>query len=94
MNRFTRNYFYQISEDGNSIIIGTTWDFETNKMNQLGIITKRDDSNIYLDFEFKLPNGIIVKKEKAGIDEILDVVCDYFSKDDLINLCGFLFCWK
>ena len=94
MNRFTRNYFYQISDDRNSVIIGTAWDFETNKMNQLGYISKREDSVVYLDFEFKMPNGVVVRKENAGLDEIFDLIRDYFSKDDIIALSVFLFSWK
>lgn len=94
MNKYTRNYFYQTSDDGKSVIIGTSWDFETNKMNQLGFISKREDSVCYLDFEFKMPNGIVVKKEKAGLDEIIDSIRDYLSKDDIVALAVFLFNWR
>jgi hypothetical protein len=94
MNKWTRDYSYQISDDRKSVIIGTTWDFETNKMNQLGLITKREDSVVYFDFEMKLPNGLVIRKEKAGVDEIFESIRDYFSKDDIINLAVFLFCWK
>jgi hypothetical protein len=94
MNKYTRNYFYQTSDDGKSVIIGTSWDFETNKMNQLGYISKREDSVCYLDFEFKMPNGIVVRKEKAGLDEIIDSIRDYLSKDDIIALAVFLFNWR
>ena len=90
----TRNYFYQISDDGKSVIIGTTWDFETNRMNQLGYISKREDSVAYLDFEFKMPNGVVARKEKAGLDEIFDSIRDYLSKDDIIALSVFLFNWR
>ena len=89
----TRNYFYQISDDGKSVIIGTTWDFETNRMNQLGYIAKRDDSIIYLDCAFKCPNGILIEKERAGIDEFLDSISEFLTVEDLIGLSAFLYLW-
>ena len=92
MNGFTRNYFFELSEDKQSLVIGTNWDLN-NKLNQIGLITKSKVSAVYVDFEFKLPNGLVIRKEKAGIDEILTEIRDYLSKDDLINLCSFLYLW-
>ena len=88
----TRNYFYQISDDGKSVIIGTGWD-KDGKVNQIGYIEKRDDSVVYLNCAFKCPNGILIEKERAGIDEFLDSISEYLTKEDLIGLSAFLYLW-
>ena len=88
----TRNYFYQISDDGKSVIIGTGWD-KDGKVNQIGYIEKRDDSIMYLNCAFKCPNGILIEKERAGIDEFLDSISEYLTKEDLIGLSAFLYLW-
>ena len=89
-----RNIYCELSKDKKSIVLGSGWEETTGKLNQLGLITKREDSAIYLDFEFKMPNGIVVRKEKAGLDEIIDSIRDYLSKDDIIALAVFLFNWR
>jgi hypothetical protein len=86
-----RKYYYELSKD-KSIIIGDTWG-KDGKLNQLGYIAKREDSVVYLDFEFKLPNGLVVKKERVMVDEFLGDVSEYLTKDDLVGLCGFLYLW-
>ena len=48
-----RNIYCELSEDKKSIVLGSGWEETTGKLNQLGLITKREDSAIYLDFEFK-----------------------------------------
>ena len=73
--------------------MGSNWEETTGKLNQLGLITKREDSTIYLDFEFKMPNGQVIRKEKASVDEILESIIDYLTKEDLIAICGFLYLW-
>lgn len=88
-----RNICCELSNDKKSIVLGSGWDKTTGKINQLGLITKREDSVIYLDFEFKLPNGQVIRKEKAGVDEILESITDYLNKEDLIAICGFLYLW-
>ena len=45
------------------------------------------------DFEFKMPNGQVIRKEKASAEEILDSIIDYLTKEDLIAICGFLYLW-
>ena len=89
-----RNTYYEISKDTKSIVIGSGWEETTGKMNQIGLITKREDSSIYLDFEFKMPNGQVIRKEKSSVDEILESIIDYLSKEDLIAVCGFLYLWR
>jgi hypothetical protein len=86
-----RKYYYELSKD-KSIIIGDTWG-KDGKLNQLGYIAKREDSAVYLDFELKLPNGLVVKKERVMVDEFLGDVSEYLTKDDLIGLCAFLYLW-
>lgn len=87
-----RNYYFELSKDKKSVIIGTGWD-KDGKLNQLGYIAKREDSAVYLDFELKLPNGLVVKKERVMVDEFLGDVSEYLTKDDLIGLCAFLYLW-
>ena len=86
-----RNYYYELSEDKKAIIIGTGWDSETNKLNQIGTIEKNGVA--WIDLNFKLPNGQIVVKAKAGVDEALETITDFLSKEDLIALCNFLYLW-
>lgn len=88
-----RNIYYELSKDKKSIVMGSSWETTTGKMNQLGLITKCEDTKIYLDFEFKMPNGQVIRKEKASVDEILESIIDYLTKEDLIALCGFLYLW-
>ena len=87
-----RNYYYELSDDKKSVIIGTGWDRE-GKLNQIGYIEKRDDSIMYLNCAFKCPNGILIEKEKAGIDEFLESIAEYLTKEDLIGLSAFLYLW-
>ena len=87
-----RNYYYELSNDKNSVIIGTGWG-KDGKLNQIGYIEKRDDSIIYLDCAFKCPNGILIEKERAGIDEFLESIAEYLTKEDLIGLSAFLYLW-
>ena len=51
-----RNIYCELSKDKKSIVLGSGWEETTGKLNQLGLITKREDSAIYLDFEFKNSN--------------------------------------
>ena len=88
-----RNICCELSNDKKSIVLGSSWDETTGKINQLGLITKREDSAIYLDFEFKMPNGQVIRKEKASAEEILESIIDYLTKEDLIAICGFLYLW-
>ena len=87
-----RNYYYELSNDKNSVIIGTDWG-KDGKLNQIGYIEKRDDSIIYLDCAFKCPNGILIEKERAGIDEFLESVAEFLTVEDLIGLSVFLYLW-
>ena len=88
-----RNIYYDLSKDKKSIVLGSGWEETTGKLNQLGLITKREDSAIYLDFEFKVPNGQVIRKEKASAEEILESIIDYLTKEDLIAICVFLYLW-
>ena len=90
----TRKYFYQVSEDRQSLIVGTEWNYETNQLNQIGIMTKTIGNPYLLDFNFKLPNGQVINLKGATLDEVLDSIKDYLSKDDVLGLCNFLFCWN
>ncbi len=87
-----RNYYYELSNDKKTVIIGTGWD-RNGKLNQIGYIEKRDDSIIYLDCAFKCPNGIFIEKERAGIDEFLDSISEFLTVEDLIGLGAFLYLW-
>lgn len=87
-----RNYYYELSNDKKSVIIGTNWD-RNGKLNQIGYIEKLDDSVVYLNCAFKCPNGILIEKERAGIDEFLDSISEFLSKEDLIGLSAFLYLW-
>ena len=91
---FTRKYFYEITSDGKSLIIGTNWDSETHQLNQIGIMTVCIGNPFLLDFNFKLDNGQVIDLKGATCDEIIDSVKDYFSKDDIIGLCPWLFTWR
>ena len=88
-----RNIYCELSKDKKSIVLGSGWEETTGKLNQLGLITKREGSAIYLDFEFKMPNGQVIRKEKASAEEILESIIDYLTKEDLIAICGFLYLW-
>ena len=90
----TRKYFYQVSEDRQSLIVGTEWNYETNQLNQIGIMTKTIGNPYLLDFNFKLPNGQVINLKGATLDEVLDSIKDYLLKDDVLGLCNFLFCWN
>lgn len=87
-----RNYYFELSKDKKSVIIGTGWD-KDEKMNQIGYIEKRDDSIMYLNCAFKYPNGILIEKERVMVDEFLGDVSEYLTKDDLIGLSTFLYVW-
>ena len=94
MAMFTRKYFYEVTEDRQSLIIGTEWSSETHQLNQIGVITKTIGNPYLLDFNFKLPNGQVVNLKGATLDEVLDSIKDYMSKDDVLGLCPFLMCWN
>ena len=89
---FTRQYFYEVTEDRQTIVVGTEW--IEGKLNQVGTITKTIGNPYLLNFDFKLPNGQTINLENATLDEVLDSVKDYLSKDDVIGLCPFLMCWN
>jgi hypothetical protein len=91
---YTRKYFYQITDDRQTIIIGTEWSSETNQLNQIGTITKTIGNPYLMNFNFKLENGQTINLEGATIDEVLDSIKDYLSKDDVLGLCPFLMCWN
>lgn len=91
---FTRQYFYEVTDDRQSVVIGTEWSSETNKLNQIGIMTRTVANPYLFNFSFKLPNGQTINLEGATLDEVLDSIRDYFSKDDFIGLCPILFLWS
>ena len=91
---FTRQYYFEITDDRQSLVMGTHWNPETNKLNQIGIMTKTIANPYVFNFNFKLPNGQEVNLEGATLDEVIDSIKDYFSKDDFIGLCPVLFLWS
>lgn len=90
---YTRQYFFEVTDDKQSIVIGTHWNPETNKLNQLGTITKNDFCSAFVDFEFKFPDGRNIDLKRVLISEALGNVIEYFSKDDLIALSELLYLW-
>ena len=86
-----RNYYFETADDKKTLIIGTGWDSKTQKLNQIGTITK--NGSVWIDFNFKLPNGQTINKKRIYMESALETIADYLSKEDLISLCGILYLW-
>ena len=90
---YTRKYFFEVTDDRQSIVIGTNWNPETNKLNQIGLITKNNLCSAFIDFQFKFENGQNIDLKRVLVTEALTSVVEYFSKDDYIALCEMLYLW-
>lgn len=83
-----RNLFFMPDTKARKVVITR---IENYKQVECGSFTMAGDSSTYFDFRFERPDGSRIEMHRVAINEALEMIGKYATKDDYLFACGVFF---
>ncbi len=83
-----RNIFFMPDSKAKKVVISR---IENYKEVECGSFTMSAGSSVYFDFKFERPDGSRIELHKVAVNEALEMIEKYATKEDYLFACGVFF---
>lgn len=83
-----RNLFFMSDSKSKKVVISR---IENYTQTECGTFTMAGDSSTYFDFRFTRPNGSRIEMHRVTVNEALEMISKYATKEDYLFACGVFF---